>query len=793
MSLVATQAAKRRRRAVPGLLLKLLMIFAACVACLAWVLSTLTSASMKSPLSSHQGFLSSDTAPASSMSMAARSVGVLHAEVEGEEEEVSSWVYVTEVVVVIVLSLLFEYIQERIREKLEEEGKTTLVRMMDTLFREIMILGFIGLFVFICTKTGLAKEISKAVIGEAAKEGGEDPLAESFESIHMIIFCVMVVFIFQCVTLMLGAERITRRWDVWEQMSETGREKHVDSRHNSLERRLVDRGFLDEEGNEKSPLKFSENWFSYSVPDELRDIVIWRLLRHEFLFPSHGRGQKLALVSQIPEVRDPIVFDFERYLTEKLGEGFVELVEVDLATWVVAVLFTPCIAWILSYSTAIRIAMICGFSWLLLLAMFAFYVHITNVMIALSPVVPSRAAVLLQMLSGTSLAAFQRHYRSPDRPSAKRPSESDSPACSSEEDLTEPLLQAKSRMFSWVPRFRQREDYFKPVHQRSTVMKLICQHRHRVPNAQERLMWFEEYSLDIFAHMLEMMMFFQAVLTATLIVLIVIGGPSEWSALSWIFYVLSWFEWAVMARYLVPHVMSRLTLVTSIEYLKDPELIEKVTFDVKRERLSQALKVLSVVKLEGKARRLAAEGEETISDEEYKAALSTFKSLSEEAKLKIENTFESFDADLSGTVDCQEMEEVMAAMGVVPGTEASKSACALLKMVDKDGSGQLDEEEFKVLMVLALVKPSEEEEAEDLKAFFRKIDADHSGFVSLDELGEAFTQLGVPMNTEEVGRLVYECFAQVRTELGEPEFVKWMRFLENMGTKGEQADRVAQA
>lgn len=31
-------------------------------------------------------------------------------------------------------------------------------------------------------------------------------------------------------------------------------------------------------------------------------------------------------------------------------------------------------------------------------------------------------------------------------------------------------------------------------------------------------MWFEEYSLDIFAHMLEMMMFFQAVLTATLIV-----------------------------------------------------------------------------------------------------------------------------------------------------------------------------------------------------------------------------------------------------------------------------------
>ncbi|KAF4672960.1 hypothetical protein FOL47_011149 [Perkinsus chesapeaki] len=783
MSLIATTASRRRKRTARGLIMKLAVVMGALVTCLAWLVSTQTSA--RSVWASRQQFLSGDSVPVSpSLSTTLSSANALNAEIG--EEEVSAWVYVVEVVVVIVLSLLFEYAQERVREKLEEEGKGTLVRMMDTLFREIMILGFIGLFVFICTKTGLAKEISKAVIG-AAEEGGEDPLAESFESIHMILFCVMVVFIFQCITLMLGAERITRRWDTWEEMAETGRETHVDARHKSLERRLIDRGFLDEEGKEKALLKFSENWLSYILPDELRDIVIWRLLRHEFLFPSHSRGQKLALTSQIAEVRDPIVFDFERYLTEKLGEGFVELVEVDLATWVVAVLFTPCIAWILSYSTAIRIAMICAFSWILLIAMFAFYVHITNVMIALSPVVPSRAVVLLQMLSGTSLAAFQRHYRSPDRfSSRRRSSPPESPDYSSEEeDLTQPLLNAKSKMFSWVPRFRQQEEYFKPINRRSTVMKVICQHRHRIPNAQERLMWFEEYSLPVFSHMLEIMMFFQAVLTATLIVLIAIGGPSQWSVWSWLCYFLSWGEWAIMTRYLVPHVMSRLTLVTSIEYLKDPELIEKVTFEVKRERLLQALKVLSVVKLEGKARRLAAEGEDTISDEEYEAALYTFESLSEEAKAKIESTFETFDADLSGTVDCQEMEEVMGAMGVVPGSEASRSACALLKMVDKDGSGQLDEEEFKVLMVLALVKPDEAEEAEDLKAFFRKIDADQSGLVSLEELADAFTELGVPMNTEEVGRLVYECFGQVKTELAEPEFVKWMRFLDNMDDKRE--------
>lgn len=106
--------------------------------------------------------------------------------------------------------------------------------------------------------------------------------------------------------------------------------------------------------------------------------------------------------------------------------------------------------------------MICGFSWLLLLAMFTFYVSIGSPPLKRyppsgsykqrydgslpgGPFESSRALAdalwytsrRLSCMSffpcvrlGTSLAAFQRSYRSsPDRASTKRPSDSESPAC----------------------------------------------------------------------------------------------------------------------------------------------------------------------------------------------------------------------------------------------------------------------------------------------------------------------------------------------------------------------------
>ena len=50
-----------------------------------------------------------------------------------------------------------------------------------------------------------------------------------------------------------------------------------------------------------------------------------------------------------------------------------------------------------------------------------------------------------------------------------------------------------------------------------------------------------------------------------------------------------------------------------------------------------------------------------------------------------------------------------------------------MSLVDRDKSAEIEVEEFKVLMTLALVPPSKEEETKDLEAFFTWFDTDGSG------------------------------------------------------------------
>ena len=68
---------------------------------------------------------------------------------EEGEEEISPWLYVGEIIVVVVLSLAFHITQHTVRHHFHETGRSELVRVIDTLFAELMVLGFIGLLVYI--------------------------------------------------------------------------------------------------------------------------------------------------------------------------------------------------------------------------------------------------------------------------------------------------------------------------------------------------------------------------------------------------------------------------------------------------------------------------------------------------------------------------------------------------------------------------------------------------------------------------------------------------------------------
>lgn len=71
------------------------------------------------------------------------------------------------------------------------------------------------------------------------------------------------------------------------------------------------------------------------------------------------------------------------------------------------------------------------------------------------------------------------------------------------------------------------------------------------------------------------------------------------------------------------------------------------------------------------------------------------KILTEEQKEEIDNAFIIFDKDKSGSIDVGELKDAMKALGIFLKKDDVKQ---VMTKVDKDGSGNIDKEEFTALM-----------------------------------------------------------------------------------------------
>lgn len=71
------------------------------------------------------------------------------------------------------------------------------------------------------------------------------------------------------------------------------------------------------------------------------------------------------------------------------------------------------------------------------------------------------------------------------------------------------------------------------------------------------------------------------------------------------------------------------------------------------------------------------------------------KYLTEEQKEEIDNAFQLFDKDHSGSIDVGELKDAMKALGIFLRKHEVREK---MTQVDKDGSGAIDRDEFTALM-----------------------------------------------------------------------------------------------
>jgi len=291
----------------------------------------------------------------------------------------------------------------------------------------------------------------------------------------------------------------------------------------------------------------------------------------------------------------------------------------------------------------------------------------------------------------------------------------------------------------------------------------------RIPNLVDVLFIGGTRGTGLYQWFLQCMVLFLAIYNAVLLAVVI--APGDWDTATLVFFVLSLPPPILSLWYLVPHTVEKLCCVTSVEYMKDKECVEEVIEERRREQIHETLQMLRLVKLSGRVR-----GSETLTAKEREEALKAYDKLNTQTKTKINSVFKIFDEDSSNSIDAKEMEQVLMSIGLED--QVGELAEKFVKLVDDDQSGELSLEEFQMMMSMALVPRSDEEDKADTRAAFALFDKDGSGEVDVTEVEEVMHSLGTAVSGAFIEATLFECFKRMKTTLDADDFVQWVQFLD---------------
>lgn len=135
--------------------------------------------------------------------------------------------------------------------------------------------------------------------------------------------------------------------------------------------------------------------------------------------------------------------------------------------------------------------------------------------------------------------------------------------------------------------------------------------------------------------------------------------------------------------------------------------------------------------------------------------------------------FAEYDVDGSGDINTKELTTLITKLGYMPTRGLVDEA---LKTVDTDGTGEVNFDEFKLLMrILRATEGFTSEELDVFLSVFQKFDRDGSGEICTDELMTMILYLGYKPTRRAVTRLVKEVDTDQSGTLNFQEFRKVMR------------------
>ena len=215
------------------------------------------------------------------------------------------------------ISLAFE----KARETLEEATSENMKPILNSIFAELTLLGFIGLVIFIVFQQEAINALSEELFGE------EEEIKELSESVHMVLFLVMVIFLAMDISFVKIGGRIEKTWQSWEHVIVSRQDQVIEQNiqsYRDLSGPLLPprpgRGFVRAlVGDLSSRLGAL---FQFKFASGYR-IMLYGLMRKSFI----------AVDLEAKEGVD-LTFDFANYCAMALGHTIAELVEVPFWNWI---------------------------------------------------------------------------------------------------------------------------------------------------------------------------------------------------------------------------------------------------------------------------------------------------------------------------------------------------------------------------------------------------------------------------------------------------------------------------
>ncbi|OQR73774.1 calmodulin-like [Tropilaelaps mercedesae] len=139
--------------------------------------------------------------------------------------------------------------------------------------------------------------------------------------------------------------------------------------------------------------------------------------------------------------------------------------------------------------------------------------------------------------------------------------------------------------------------------------------------------------------------------------------------------------------------------------------------------------------------------------------------LPEEQVAEFKEAFLLFDKDCDGMITAAELGVVMRSLGQRPTEQELKR---MVTMVDQDGNGTIEFNEFLMMMSRKMKEADSEEE---LREAFRVFDRDGDGFISRDELSLVMNNLGEKLSDDDVEDMIREADLDGDGKINYQEFV----------------------